>query len=296
MTDVDLGRRDNLLVLRSRTWTRSLAFHSSVEKTFAQSELEAIAQALGDTSEGLTGPEIGHILASLGLADPTPSMTKWKRLHNAFVERQNYSQNRRAILQFVREAMKPGRYARTPARFEPMRANLNKALAFSGLAVEANGELVAMDKVQTLSEATRRAAELRADLVAREVHPDVLAFCREELVVDNYFHAVLEATKSVANKLRARTGLADDGATLADKALAGSLPLIAINGLMSESEWSEQRGFTNLVKGVFGMFRNPTAHEARQLWAMEKRDAEDLLSVVSLIHRRIDLARDQQSA
>jgi hypothetical protein len=78
-----------------------------VEKTFAQSELEAIAAALADTSEGLTGTEIGHILASLRMADPAPTMTKWRRLHNAFVERQNYSQNRRAILQFIREAMKP---------------------------------------------------------------------------------------------------------------------------------------------------------------------------------------------
>jgi hypothetical protein len=62
-----------------------------VEKNFSQSELEAIAAALGDTSEGLTGPEIGHILASLKMSDPTPAMTKWKRLHNAFVERQSYT-------------------------------------------------------------------------------------------------------------------------------------------------------------------------------------------------------------
>ena len=46
-----------------------------------------------------------------------------------------------------------------------------------------------------------------------------------------------------------------------------------------------------LVKGVFGMFRNPTAHEARVLWRMSKEDAEDLLSIASFIHRRIDAAR-----
>ena len=82
-----------------------------MESTFEQSELEAIAAALAHTSEGLTGSEIGHILASLKMSDPTPTMTKWKRLHNAFVERQSYSQNRRAIVQFIREAMKPERYA-----------------------------------------------------------------------------------------------------------------------------------------------------------------------------------------
>ncbi len=86
-----------------------------MEQVFSQSELEAIAAALADTSEGITGSEIGHILSSLKMADPDPTMTKWKRLHNAFVERQNRTHNRRAILEFIRQAMKPERYARNPA-------------------------------------------------------------------------------------------------------------------------------------------------------------------------------------
>jgi uncharacterized protein (TIGR02391 family) len=262
-----------------------------MEKMFSQSELEAIAAALADTSEGLTGSEIAHILATLKMADPAPAMTKWKRLHNAFVERQNYSQNRRAILQFIREAMKPERYAKQPEHFEAMRANLNRALAFSGLAVSASGELNAVTRAETLLEAQRRADDLRADLTRRGVHPDVLRFCRAELVADNYFHAVLEATKSIADKLRAKSGLTEDGAKLVDATLCGSAPRVAINELTTESQRSEQSGFANLIKGVFGMFRNPTAHEARVLWAMNKEDAEDLLSLASLIHRRLDAAR-----
>lgn len=262
-----------------------------MEKVFSQSELEAIAAALADTSEGLTGSEIAHILATLKMADPAPAMTKWKRLHNAFVERQNYSQNRRAILQFIREAMKPERYAKQPERFEAMRANINRALAFSGLAVSASGELHAVTRAETLTEAQRRADDLRADLTRRGVHPDVLRFCRAELVADNYFHAVLEATKSIADKLRAKSGLTEDGAKLVDATLCGSAPRVAINELTTESQRSEQSGFANLIKGVFGMFRNPTAHEARILWAMSKEDAEDLLSLASLIHRRLDATR-----
>jgi uncharacterized protein (TIGR02391 family) len=120
------------------------------------------------------------------------------------------------------------------------------------------------------------------------VHADVLKFCRDELVSDDYFHAVLEAVKSVADKLRMKTGLTDDGATLVDRALGGSPPMLAINPLKTESERGEQRGFANLLRGTFGMFRNPTAHEPRIHWPMTKDDAEDLLSLVSLIHRRLD--------
>ena len=118
-----------------------------------------------------------------------------------------------------------------------------------------------------------------------------MRFCQSELVADNYFHAVLEATKSIADKLRVKSGLTEDGAKLVDAALCGSAPRLAINGLITESQRSEQSGFVNLVKGIFGMFRNPTAHEARVLWAMSKEDAEDLLSIASLIHRRLDAAR-----
>lgn len=66
----------------------------TMEKVFAQSELEAIAEALAHTSEGLTSPEIGHILSSLKMADPSPEIAEWKRLHNAFVVRQNRGGNR----------------------------------------------------------------------------------------------------------------------------------------------------------------------------------------------------------
>ena len=184
-----------------------------MEQIFSPSELEAIAAALADTSAGLSGSEIGHILSLLRMKDPDPTMTKWKRLHNAFMERQNKSGNRRAVLEFIRQAMKPARYVRQPARFEPLRTNVNRALAFSGLAIDAAGKLSNISPAQTLTEASRRAEELRADLTTRGVHPDVLRFCRAELVADNYFHAVLEATKSIADKIRSKTGLTDDMAT-----------------------------------------------------------------------------------
>lgn len=39
----------------------------------------------------------------------------------------------------------------------------------------------------TLSDAERRASELRKDLAFRGTHADVLDFCRAELIADNYF-------------------------------------------------------------------------------------------------------------
>jgi hypothetical protein len=106
-------------------------------KMFTHPQLQAIADALGDTTYGLTGSEIGHLLATVRIADTDPQMTKRHRLYNAFANEQNNRRDRTHIIAFIRKAMQPERFAREPERFEPMRHNLNRALAFAGLAVGA---------------------------------------------------------------------------------------------------------------------------------------------------------------
>lgn len=259
---------------------------------FTQDQLEAIAGALGNTEHGLTGREIELLLRTAKMADPGET-TKRIRLYNAFVISQNTKRNRTHILEFVRQAMRPARYVQNPERYEPMRARLNMALAFAGLTIEETGRLHKTDAAATLPEAQRRARELRSDMERRGAHPDVLAYCRAELLADDYFHAVLEAAKSVSAKIRTKSGLKEDGSALIDLALAGENPMLAINEGKSLSERSERSGFANLVRGAFGMFRNPTAHEARLHWVMTKDDAEDILTLLSLIHRKLDGSRSR---
>ena len=118
-----------------------------------------------------------------------------------------------------------------------------------------------------------------------------------EYVIDGLILNLWTCTKcgyrfeTEAYKLRHKTGLTDDGATLVDRALAGDLPLIAINALSDDTERSEQRGFVNLIKGIFGMFRNPTAHAPKIKWAVNKDDAEEVLTLLSMVHKRIDASR-----
>jgi Protein of unknown function (Hypoth_ymh) len=92
-------------------------------------------------------------------------------------------------------------------QFDEHRAQLNEKLLFSGLKVREDGKVVREARAATtVAEAQQRANDLRAELTRRDVHPDVLRFCRAELLQQNYFHAVLEASKSVADKLRTKTG------------------------------------------------------------------------------------------
>lgn len=259
---------------------------------FEQAHIDSIARASATAGEddALTGNEIGHLLAvcRMGSHDVGSDVTKWKRVQAAFAGRQNATGERTAILGFVRQAMKPSLHIEKPGRFDAMRFRLNRALSLAELQCDEKGKLSAVEAATTVTEAGSRARALRAGLERRGVHPEVLRFCAAEWLVEDHFHAVQEAVKSVTDRLRSMTGLTCDGADLVNPTLGGKSPTLAINPRTTKSMRDEQKGFVNLILGCYGMFRNPTSHEARIHWPVSREDAEDLMSLVSLIHRRLD--------
>ena len=259
--------------------------------SFQDQTLRAVADVLGDTSSGLTVSEISRLLADCGIDDPAPTLTKRHRLYNALSARQQHDGCGNNVAHLIGQAMQPVRYLQNPQLFEERRGQLNEVLAFAGLSVTSQGMLERTTSARTIPEAQERAWRLRRLLQERRVHSDVLKFCRAELVQDNYFHAVFEATKSVADKIRQLSGLTSDGAGLVDDAFgipSGGNPRVAFNSLVTETEKSEHRGLMNLLKGLFGTFRNTTAHAPKIHWPIDEQDALDILALASLLHRRLD--------
>jgi uncharacterized protein (TIGR02391 family) len=246
---------------------------------------------MADTDHGLTGTEIGRLLGQAKIKDIDPANTKWKRLFSALAAQQSKDKSADRTFAFIRCALDPARYVGQHTVFEDRRTAINAVLALGGYEYRADGKFGVVAAATTLSEAEARAHRLRARLSQRGVHQDVIASCRAELVQSNSFHAVLEASKGVAEKIRQRTGLTSDGAQLVDDAFSGDNPRLRINAFQSDSEKSEQRGFMNLLKGLFGVFRNPTAHTLRVAWNMSEEDALDLFTLASYVHRRVDHAR-----
>ena len=163
-------------------------------------------------------------------------------------------------------------------------------MAFFGLEYGADGKFRRGKAAQTLSEAEQRANTIRAKLQGRHVHPEVVKYCRAELMQDNYFHAVFEATKGLAQRIRDMSGVDGDGAVLVDRVFSASQPVLAFNSLRTETEKSEHRGFVQLLKGCFAAVRNPRAHEPRILWEGED-DAADYFTLISLLRRKLDNCR-----
>jgi uncharacterized protein (TIGR02391 family) len=261
--------------------------------SFNEANLEQVCNVLGDTSTGLTGSEIGRYLRECGIDDPSPGMTKRIRLYEALVARQCLDACANNVCAFIQRVMNPVLHVQSPGYFESKQAELNGVLAFEGLKLNDEGKLERCKQARTISDAQAAADQLRRKLVDRGVHPDVLKFCRAELVEGNYFHAVLEAAKSVAQKIRDKTGFTSDGADLVDEVFGigrKQYPVLAFNALSTDSERSEHTGLMNLMKGFFGAFRNPTAHAPRIAWKITEQDALDMMTVASLLHRRLDEA------
>lgn len=88
--------------------------------------------------------------------------------------------------------------------------------------------------------------------------------------------------------------MSGDGATLVDAALSlgkSGTPALAINSLSTQTEKDEQAGLANLVKGLGGLYRNPTAHDPRLNRSVSDEELLEVLTMVSMVHRRLDGVR-----
>ncbi len=255
--------------------------------SFNPEHLESVARELGEL---ITGTQLDQLFVTRGISDISGQSTKWRRIHHSLLTRQEADRCGNNVAAFVMAVMAPSRHVSDQARYESARSALNKVLIFDGLQLGEDGQFRRVNAANTISEAKRRAEGMASRLRGRDIHPEILRYCREELMQENYFHAVFEAAKSLAQRLRDMTGLPLDGAALIDKCFAESQPLIWINALCSETERSEHKGFAMLLKGAFAAIRNPTAHEPKILWQGDD-DAADYFTLLSLLHRKLDTAR-----
>ncbi|MCU0858505.1 MAG: TIGR02391 family protein [Pontiellaceae bacterium] len=251
---------------------------------FDEGQIESVSRVLGECG---SGSDISRILKDRGLEDKSGESTKWRRLYSIFLASQKQHSCANKIVDFIQAFLTPSRFVGKSDEFEAHREKLNTALSFSGLELGKDGQVRGCAMAHSLDEAEQRTQTIRAKFKGRSIHPEVLKYCRSELLQDNYFHAVFEASKGLAQRIREMSGVQKDGAVLVDSVFAVDAPILAINTLQTETEQTEHKGFSALLKGCFSAVRNPLAHEPKILWSGED-DAADYLSLISLLHRKLD--------
>lgn len=76
--------------------------------------IQGVADVLGGTATGLTGTEIGKLLAELRILDPGPEITKRIHLGNALLAGQTAGRASNCVIAFITRAMAPVRYRDNP--------------------------------------------------------------------------------------------------------------------------------------------------------------------------------------
>lgn len=256
-------------------------------KCLNQGIIKRISKELGDTYDGLTGTEIQYFLKLVDIQDVSPSITKWKRLYDAFVTSQNELGYSNKILRFIGKVMEPSRYPSQEA-FEIKRKVINEALAYVGYHLKSDGQFKEVEQASTINEAQRRANSLLEQLKIRNIHPEIFKYCTAELLDSNYFHAVFEACKGLFARIRSLSYVNTDGVQLVQYVF--NHPVLVINKYHTRQEKDEQKGFEAILEGICNMFRNPESHQPKIEWPVEEQDAIEILSLLSYCHRRLDKA------
>ncbi len=260
---------------------------------FGTGTFESIARRIGDL---YTGSQLTSILVQAGVQafDPGQPTTKWYRIFESVSKQQTFQGDGRPLIKTLSVAFDPRNLTSCPpdSDVSSARNDVNTIMSLDGLMVRDDGKVARVSKANTLDEARQRSNQLRAFLQQRGAHHEVLKYCRPELLKNDndYYEAVYESIKGLAERVRQITDIDLDGRQLFQTVFSTKTPKLRVNDCATETERNEQTGIRLLAEGLFAAVRNPISHKPRLKWYLNEQDALDYLSVVSFLHRKIDKA------
>lgn len=255
-------------------------------KSFDDIALRNISDIVSDI---LTHSKITDFLSNSNIPQAGGN-NKTDRIFNALKEKQRQDLCGNNVLAFIIQVLNPKRYD-DEVEFEKDRRRMNEKLLYEGVEITQQGIPLQVNKARTICEAKERSLRIKEKTHGITIHRDIIPFCEEEWLKENYFHAILEITKSVAEKLRKKSGYYSDGAELIDDCFGlgkDKRPMLAFNMLQTDSDESEHKGFSNFCKGFFSMYRNPKAHNPKIMEDTQLSEMAEVLVIATIIHNKLD--------
>lgn len=244
----------------------------------SQSKIENIVQQLVDYT---THSKISVMLRELRLHDLGPQVSKQNRMGYAIYQSQLSTSQNTALQSVIEYICDPAYLSANKYDWINLQSHLNQQLQYYGLKVNQEGKLTLGYKPKTYTEGQSRYNSLNNKLQSLNIHPRILVLCRPEILDKNYFHLLFEASKSMLELLREKSGVPEDGNKLVDRCFGSNPPLLALNKLETSTELSEQRGAQSLIKAIIYLYRNPKAHELKAYSINSETDAITGLIIIS---------------
>ena len=270
-------------------------------RTLDQQQLKALCGVVAHTSKGLTKSELTTLLGQCGIyivddysscnqLESTIGLSKRDWLYNCLITEINKSRSFSKVFSFLQAALNPASYTSTDSRqkYRYLFEETNKILLFAGLSIDQSGRLAEASQAQTLTEVDQRVNRLKKALYDRAIHSEVQKYCVEDYLRADYYDAVFEAAKGLAERVRQISGLTTDGGTLFQTAFSKNDPYIFFNAMKTDSERSEFTGLKELLDAIFHLVRNPAAHTPKVNWKTDETKALDILTLISFAHKYLD--------
>ena len=266
---------------------------SQIIQRLDQQQLKSLCGVVAHSSEGLTKSELTTLLGQCGICAVddgssrnqlgyTIGLNKRDWLYNCLVTEINKSQSFSKVFSFLQAVLNPAAYTSADSRqkYRHLLEETNKILLFAGLSIDQSGRLVVVSQAETLTEVDLRVNHLKKALYDRAIHSEVQKYCIEDYLRADYYDAVFEAAKGLAERVRQISGLTTDGGTLFQTALSKNDPYIFFNAMKTDSERSEFTGLKELLEAIFHLVRNPAAHTPKVNWKTDETKALDILTLI----------------
>jgi len=112
-------------------------------------------------------------------------------------------------------------------------------------------------------------------ILQSEISPELWSAISSQYEAENYSDAILSALHHLRDMIRDVANLDSDGAPLIGQAFGGNSPRLRINRFETDTQKDEQRGFEQLLRGLYQGIRNPRTHERME----DKKQTADAIIV-----------------
>ena len=262
-------------------------------------KLEALANKLGTLPE-LTHTNIDKYLVECSIQDIStksksvglgyiPGDSKSKRIYKCFINEVHRTNNDLKIVSFIERALDPSRFADSK-RYDDVLNDINSVLLFMGCEINKSGKVKIVKKATTIDEVQERINALENQAKKRNVHLEVLKYCKREYLDKDYFHAQFEASKGLFQRIRDLTNQNVDGTKLINGVFSTDEPMLILPNLKltERTDKDEFLGYKHLFEYVVNAVRNPEGHTPRILASEELGECLDNFVIISRCHRFLD--------
>lgn len=262
-------------------------------------KLEALANKLGTLPE-LTHTNIDKYLVECSIQDIStksksvglgyiPGDSKSKRIYKCFINEVHRTNNDLKIVSFIERALDPSRFADSK-RYDDVLNDINSVLLFMGCEINKSGKVKIVKKATTIDEVQERINVLENEAKKRNVHLEVLKYCKREYLDKDYFHAQFEASKGLFQRIRDLTNQNVDGTKLINGVFSTDEPMLILPNLKltERTDKDEFLGYKHLFEYVVNAVRNPEGHTPRILASEELGECLDNFVIISRCHRFLD--------